>query len=42
MDGYKGGQLSAELRESVGNPEKAFGLAGKITIAQKVRTESGK
>jgi hypothetical protein len=39
MDGYKGGQLSAELRESVGNPEKAFGLAEKITIAQKVKTE---
>jgi pyruvate/2-oxoglutarate dehydrogenase complex dihydrolipoamide acyltransferase (E2) component len=40
MDGYKGGQLSAELRESVENPEKAFGLAEKISIAQKVQAES--
>lgn len=33
MDGYKGGQLSAELRR-IQDPEKVFGFAEKIPVGQ--------
>jgi len=38
LDGYKGGQLSAELRR-IGDPEKVFGLAERIPVGQAVEAE---
>jgi len=38
MDGYKGGQLSAELRR-IQDPEKVFGLAEKIPVGQGAEAE---
>lgn len=38
MDGYKAGQLSAELKR-LQDPEKVFGLAEKIAVGQGVETE---
>lgn len=38
MDGYKGGQLSAELKR-LQDPEKVFGLAERIPVGQGVETE---
>jgi hypothetical protein len=38
MDGYKGGQLSAELKR-IQDPEEAFGLAEKIPVGQGTRAE---
>lgn len=38
MDGYKGGQLSAELKQ-IQDPEKIFGLAEKIPVGHGVEVE---
>jgi hypothetical protein len=38
MDGFKGGQLSAELKR-IQDPDKVFGFAEKIPVGQRIEAE---